>query len=736
MGAADSVPATLHLTTVTVVDGRASLSFASKRDHQTERGAGGDAIDDPVLQSPWVNVESLELQSAEQVQVQVQVQVDEQQQDRLKNRRLVFKGATLVTSTALLQDALSSCPLMTAGISELRPWMGPNGVRLVGRVAIQGAEAPFTIRIAVEPRREGRRRLLLGLSDVRLFGALPLPAPLVGATLGRAILARQTAIPGTVRAIGPAIDVDALEASLATALVAKGWRLPDLGRAWLKTVVQGDDGGEIRLRFASDGRPTERLGTLEEEPREDGVDWLAWLEGERLPEGLDRAEKLMFDGDWSAAEEAYREALADSSAGGAPDPWLECAGRARLLELKAAATGTAGAAEVATLAKSLIGRWPDFIPAVLHAAIAASQLGEGPRAAELFEQAAALAAARGEDEDAGLARTAAKHARASLGSIGAVTAEDAVPAPIDSGAARNITARTAAIYAAQGEPDSRAEALAALMHDFALLPAERQHDAYASFGRVAEATGDLEYAEEAYWRATSTAGNPTPTGRANDLVAHARVLLARGNGAAAVAELEEALVLAPRLTGAMALLAEESFQIGDWERARHLYALLVPLEPPFSRQTGPGDPLPSGPPIARETILLRRARLARQAGDLGEAEDCYAALAALDAAHIEARHGLAELALERHDLRTGADRLEEVLRLLPREAFQSLLDTRQQLADIHAGLGDWGAARHYGELVLAQDPRRTTMLERMTEIYQQLGLWSAAAQAFVRLARV
>ena len=212
-----------------------------------------------------------------------------------------------------------------------------------------------------------------------------------------------------------------------------------------------------------------------------------------------------------------------------------------------------------------------------------------------------------------------------------MAAEDAVPAPIDSGAARNITSRTAAIYAAQGEPDGRAEALAALLHDFALLPAERQHDAYASFGRVAEATGDLEYAEEAYWRATSVAADPT--GRASDLVAHARVLLARGNRAAAVAELEEALVLAPRHTGAMTLLAEESFQIGDWERARHLYALLAPLEPPFSqRQTGPWNRQHTAVrPSRAQTILLRRARLARDAGDLREAEDCYAALAALDA---------------------------------------------------------------------------------------------------------
>jgi tetratricopeptide (TPR) repeat protein len=238
---------------------------------------------------------------------------------------------------------------------------------------------------------------------------------------------------------------------------------------------------------------------------------------------------------------------------------------------------------------------------------------------------------------------------------------------------------------------------------------------------VAEERGDLEYAEEAYWRATSLAGDPAR--RADDLMAHARVLLARGNLAAAVAELEEALVLDPAHTGVLALLADQTFQAAHWERARGLYALL-------ERSVVGDDVLP------RALLLSRRAYLAHRAGDRDEAQACYAELARLDPRHLEARQGLAQLALERQDLDAAAARLEEVLRLLPGSAVQTLRDVRQQLAEIHVGRGDWRSARPYVELVLAQDPRNVSMLQLSTEIYERLELYRPAAEALIRLARV
>jgi tetratricopeptide (TPR) repeat protein len=82
------------------------------------------------------------------------------------------------------------------------------------------------------------------------------------------------------------------------------------------------------------------------------------------------------------------------------------------------------------------------------------------------------------------------------------------------------------------------------------IPEARPHDtsteqaaAHAAAGKTAEAGGDLERAEQAYWRAASIEAEPAL--RANYLVAHARVLLARGDVQTARGQLEAARERAP-----------------------------------------------------------------------------------------------------------------------------------------------------------------------------------------------
>ena len=62
------------------------------------------------------------------------------------------------------------------------------------------------------------------------------------------------------------------------------------------------------------------------------------------------------------------------------------------------------------------------------------------------------------------------------------------------------------------------------------------------------------------------------------LASHARMLLARGELATAVSELESALESAPQHAGALALLADISFRTQNWSAARELYDRL--LRPP------------------------------------------------------------------------------------------------------------------------------------------------------------
>ena len=196
-------------------------------------------------------------------------------------------------------------------------------------------------------------------------------------------------------------------------------------------------------------------------------------------------------------------------------------------------------------------------------------------------------------------------------------------------------------------------------------------------------------AEQAYWRAASIEAEPAL--RANYLVAHARVLLARGDVETARGQLESARERAPGHVGAGALLADISYRTQDWARARELYTLL---------DSAPevADVLP------RELLVQRRAMLADRFGDADEAEALYRELAILNPQHLGARKALAELARARGDLPGAVQRLEEVLRLMPSDASGDLLDVRQRLGAMYAELGEWESARHYLELVLAQDP--------------------------------
>jgi tetratricopeptide (TPR) repeat protein len=289
--------------------------------------------------------------------------------------------------------------------------------------------------------------------------------------------------------------------------------------------------------------------------------------------------------------------------------------------------------------------------------------------------------------------------------------------PTDPGAAEEL----AMLYAQIPDARERAEALAGLLRRALGLPPDRRKAIYAVLGESAEASGDLERAEQAYWRAATIEAEPAM--RANYLVSHARVLLARGEVQTAMSELEEAIARVPHHAGALALLADLTFRTQDWTRARQLYAEL---------EVAPDAALA----IPRETLVHRRAVLADAQGDSADAEAFYRELAILNPRHVEARRALAEIALHRGDFGAAAVRLEEVLRLLPSNAVAELIDARQRLGAVYVQIGDWGSARYTLELVLAQDPSRQMALELLVEVYERLGLFREAAQSCVRLARL
>ncbi len=289
--------------------------------------------------------------------------------------------------------------------------------------------------------------------------------------------------------------------------------------------------------------------------------------------------------------------------------------------------------------------------------------------------------------------------------------------PTDVAAAETL----ADIYARIAEPHARTEALSSLLRRALGLTPERRKAMYASVGESAEAIGDLDRAEQAYYRAATIAAEPAQ--RASFLVSHARVLLARGETQTAISDLEEALARVPDHAGALALLGDLAFRLQDWARARRQYASLA---------AAPG----AAEVLSRELLIYRRAQIAQALGEESEAENHFREVAILNPRHVEAREALAEIALRRGDFGGGALRLEEVLRLLPLDALDRLLDVRQRLGGVYLQLQDWTSARYYLELVLAQEPTRTMPLEILVNVYLRLSAYREAAEACSRLARL
>jgi tetratricopeptide (TPR) repeat protein len=252
----------------------------------------------------------------------------------------------------------------------------------------------------------------------------------------------------------------------------------------------------------------------------------------------------------------------------------------------------------------------------------------------------------------------------------------------------------------------------------------------ATHGRVLQALaeqaaedGDLPGALERYEEALGL--ETPPQQRADLLVGHARVLLMQRLVPDAVVDLAEALSLVPDHAGALALRAEIAFRAGDWSEARRTYHQLA-------RAPGSDKVLP------RAQLSLRRAVLAEKLGEVGEALVAYREAAALDPHQLEAREALARLALaggDWDDLAEAARRLEEVLRLLPLGALDRIRDVRQRLGEVYYQLGDLDAARHYLELVLAEEPARLATLEALAAVYEAGGRHDQAAALCARLAR-
>lgn len=241
-----------------------------------------------------------------------------------------------------------------------------------------------------------------------------------------------------------------------------------------------------------------------------------------------------------------------------------------------------------------------------------------------------------------------------------------------------------------------------------------------ALSEAAEREGDLQTAEQMLDKAAQF--DRSPRSRVDQLVVHARLLLARGEILQAHDELEEALSMNPDSASALALLADLSYRAQEWEKARQAYTRLSQISGAESV-------------LSAHTLAYRRAELAEMFGDHAEAEAAYREVVALDPEHDGAREALAGFALLRGDLAEAALHLQEVVRLVPKDAIDRLTQIRQRLGQVFLGLGDLQAARQNLGLALASEPDRASTLELLSTCYGRLGLHRDAAAMCERLSR-
>lgn len=653
--------------------------------------------------------------------------------DRLRSRRGRLRIAKLVVDRARLEQRVADAKVPVGEILSLGVTLEPGQIVLSGRAQTNGRASPFAARLVLGAGKGRKLRISVEEGDAR--GAL-----------AHAALA---AVLGPPTDDGTSFEIDPLEAALDEIFVAEGFRLPDsadlrlhgvrvspsrIALSWSSAASVADD-DQADPDGDGPAAPSPSLSVAEDR------DEIAALRHalDTAPAGSERAEVaqlLAAAYERAGQEEGALTALRLCIDNAAPGPLVGPAWR-RLVELyarrgdpQAAARALIASADDPRVAASEIERAGTLVAA---AEILRKRLNLPGDAGMLLERALALDPTSVEALEALEALTSDAGDFGRLADVLERKIELVARGPREQ---KTILARLGEIY---GGPLARPDLARKTNERLRKIdPAPRSAtpppipdttprargptgEMLAELGQNAEASGHLARAENAYWRAAGVEAEPAL--RANYLISHARVLLARGDVLAAIGEIEEALHHAPAHLGGLALLADVSFRKQDLLRARDLYAAI-------EMSTDAADVIP------RELLVHRRAALAQRLGEPAEAEALYRELAILSPHHIEARRALAELALARGDTTTAALRLEEVLRLLPAGASSELSDLRHRLGAVYAETGELGSARYYLELVVAQDPTRAPALELLLQTYEKLDLHREAAEACGRLARL
>ncbi|HTA19127.1 MAG TPA: hypothetical protein VK989_07525, partial [Polyangia bacterium] len=240
--------------------------------------------------------------------------------ERARLRRGRLQAAVITVDETRLRAAVTPEALADVGVSDLRVSLADGVIRVQGRARAGGRQADFTARARVTPA--SRRRVRVTIDDVRIYGFLPLAAPLLGGALLSASAAGETA---NGRRATPhwSVEVDVLDLAVYETFAAWGWRLPDISDARLGAVTISPAG--ITLAWDADAG------------RADAAE----ITGIGVSRPVAEADDLLARGDAGGALAIYRAAAGDVA---------DAEAARRVLELLLARAATLGeaAAEIVT----------------------------------------------------------------------------------------------------------------------------------------------------------------------------------------------------------------------------------------------------------------------------------------------------------------------------------------------------------------------------------------------------
>lgn len=294
---------------------------------------------------------------------------------RFKNRRLRLRELALAVGSEQLTGFLARAPLGDFGIFNPRVTVDGSRLTLCARVRLGGREVEVTAAAVLSPQPP--RGASLCVYDVRAFGFLPIPAPLVVTALFSALGAETPAnresapeqtLPPLVHIHSAAdIRIDVCELALLAMLPMYGWRMPERSHIQIRVAGGGANATHVPLVFSLD----------DAEVAPDPL-----LDGDAHPEAYPMRE---FTTRCGPIEDALARGDITTALGQlralAPIDADDRVGTTRLLQLLLASQGTLDEAD--QVAQAALSRWPEFIPGTLALAVIASERGQAAEAAPL-----------------------------------------------------------------------------------------------------------------------------------------------------------------------------------------------------------------------------------------------------------------------------------------------------------------------------------------------------------------